>query len=259
VLLNVITQSFEVGVTIILDVFVLTLLLFRSKTLTWNNWVLPLTCSHVLFSLTGLALVILAKNQLWLFGIVGILGSLLIFALLTEMSCEWLGTKVHFSATEQIKKLLGPTLAKFFTPLVLAVSWDALVGGPGLMLEIAKWPLIHTLVGFSIIAAVVSGGTLLAIAVSHLLNSLGRLIPRLLLILTYGGKLGLMALLSTFMINGLNLSTESFGLETTIEQPVLIALLLTLCFFLLNHRILLVESRKEVIESLQGALKIDND
>jgi hypothetical protein len=257
--LAIFTLSLEVGITIILDVLVLTLLLFRTTTLTWTNWGKPLTYSHILFIVISLVLVIVTKNQPWLFGIVGFMGALLIFALLLEMSQDWLGKKTRFSITELIKKLLGSTLSKFFTPMVLAVSWDALVGGPGLMLVIATWPPLDILVGLGMIAAVVAGGTMLAIAASHLLNLLGHTIPSLLLTLTYGGKLGLMALLSVFMINGLNLGIESFGFETTVQQPILMALLLTLGFFLFNHKILLTNSRNEVAESLDGTLKVEDE
>jgi len=257
--LAVITLSLEVGITIILDVLVLTLLLFRTTILTWSNWGKPLTYSHILFIIISLVLVILTKNQPWLFGIVGFMGAVLIFALLLEMSQDWLGKVTSYSVTELIKKLLGPTLAKFFTPMVLAVSWDALVGGPGLTLVIATWPPLDIIIGLGLIAAVVAGGTMLAIAASHLLNLLGSNIPSLLLILTYGGKLGLMALLSVFMINGLNLGIQSLGFDASVQQPILIALLLTLGFFLLNHKNLLANSKNEVAESLHGTLKIEDD
>ncbi|MCA9361862.1 hypothetical protein KC906_00665 [Candidatus Kaiserbacteria bacterium] len=133
------------GAGIAIDVAIATLARFHHTDLSFRNWTLPITITHIAFPAIGYfifwgALAVGDSSGLQAF--LGTIGGVLVVLLVYEVLAEATGHKPIFELSECMGKLLpleGRTLRRFLA--VLAVSWDALLSGPALAAQAsaAKW------------------------------------------------------------------------------------------------------------------------
>jgi hypothetical protein len=146
------------GAGIAIDVTFATLAKFHDTNLSFRNWTLPITTTHILFPAFGYFVFWgVAEVLPWLRPFLGITGGILVALLVYEMIAEEADLEPVIAISHGISKLLPISTdhTRHFMA-VLAVSWDALLSGPAMAAQAkaAAWDTTEV-VGAIIIAGLV--------------------------------------------------------------------------------------------------------
>jgi hypothetical protein len=114
---------------------------FRNKTLSFRNWVLPITVTHITFPALGYY-AFWGLHTLWPTAgpIFGLVGFVLIGLFIYESFCELVDIPPLFGISEWFSELMGiePESSRLIM-VILAVSWDGLWCGPALASQAIHW------------------------------------------------------------------------------------------------------------------------
>jgi hypothetical protein len=138
-LISLLLPSILMGAGIAIDVAIATLARYHRDDLSFKNWTLPITITHITFPAIGYFL-FFGLQQVFpgLNIILGSIGGVLIALLVLEVLAESTGRKPAFELSDTIAKLLPlDRIGSQHILAVLAVSWDALLSGPALAAQAA--------------------------------------------------------------------------------------------------------------------------
>jgi len=148
------------GAGIAVDVALMTVSKFRDTSLSFRNWTLPITATHIVFPLVGYFLFwriaeAFPETELWL----GVAGFTLVALLIYEVLSEAADHQPFFSITDYIAGIFG--LRKDNSKrlvVILAVSWDALLSGPAISAQALAddWSTNEVLISFLFVGVVVA-------------------------------------------------------------------------------------------------------
>lgn len=161
--------SWGMGIGIALDVALATVSKFQDQELSFRNWTLPISLTHIGFPAIGFVLTWIATEYFpWLRPALGTLGFVLVAAFVYEVLCESIGKKPVWGISASLSQAID------FAPddtrriiAILAVSWDALWSGPAIASPTAAWTTMEVCGSFLIAGTVVA-----AIAQASLLTAL---------------------------------------------------------------------------------------
>ena len=251
-LLNFWIPSIILGLGIAVDVAIATIVQFRQK-LTWKEWTLPITLTHILFPAFGYYLFwgFSGSNYFLTLGL-GLIGTALILLFLYEALSDWIGHDIAYSVSEHITSTLnrlGLHFSKHWL-LILAVSWDALLSGPAKSAVATNWTTTEVLVSFFIAGTVVALIAEAALLVAHWLRK--RLVKahdeykniNTLVTFDVVGKF-----IESSVIGGFGVLSAITGFtngeQGDIYSSILIAALIISPFFLFQRENLLITARLE--------------
>ncbi|MFT7644848.1 MAG: hypothetical protein ACI9BF_000509 [Candidatus Paceibacteria bacterium] len=140
------------GFAIAIDVLVVTLSRFHDREISIKSWVLPLALTHSVFPAIGYG-IFWSAGVAWPQGkmIIGVLGFLLVAAVVYEIFMESLGKEIRYSLSHFLSHLFGvDKLQVRRWAIVLSVSWDALLCAPALipLAQSGNWTLGMTILSF---------------------------------------------------------------------------------------------------------------
>lgn len=160
------------GLGIGFDVAIATVARFRSPTLSWKNWTLPITATHV-------ALPALGYYSWWFFGNLapllllplGVAAAALVAVFLAEAFADWTGTEPLVSMPEFFPE--ADRAGAISWVAVMAVSMDALFSGPAkaAVANTYAWTQMEVLVSFLVAGVVVAMVAQIALFVARGLRS----------------------------------------------------------------------------------------
>jgi hypothetical protein len=164
------------GVGIAIDVAIATIVRFRSSSLTFSNWCLPITATHIILPAIGF-------YAWWFFGALssyllfplGIVASLLVGVFLYEQVCNWSGNEavvklpVLFTGEPNTEEGVRGNWVT-----ILAVSVDAAASGPAKasVASTYDWTSLEVAISFLVAGAVVF---LIAQVALFIARTLGRI------------------------------------------------------------------------------------
>lgn len=163
--------SILMGLGVAIDVVITTLARFQDERMTWRNWTLPITITHIFFPAFGYFLFWSLDDAFpLLHGLLGTIGFILVALYVYEVLSESIGNKPWFGISAWIgnKLQLSAARAGIFMAVV-AVSWDALWSGPARAAQAAAggWNGIEVFVSFIITGAVVALLAEAALTIAH--------------------------------------------------------------------------------------------
>lgn len=158
------------GAGIAVDVSLMTVSKFRDTSLSFRNWTLPITATHIVFPLVGYYLFwsiaeAFPKTELWL----GVAGFTLVALLIYEVTSEAIDHQPFFSITDRIASIFGlRSNDSERLVVILAVSWDALLSGPAISAQALAddWSTDEVLISFLFVGVVVATITETALRVA---------------------------------------------------------------------------------------------
>jgi hypothetical protein len=138
--------SILMGLGVAIDVALATLAKFNDSTLSWKNWTIPVTLTHVAFPAFGYFIFWFAGQTIpALQVLLGLIGFILVALFMYEVLANTTGREPFFGISRALGKMIGcsDTDARLFVA-ILAVSWDALWSGPAKAAQAAagdwSWP-----------------------------------------------------------------------------------------------------------------------
>ncbi|MEL7128090.1 MAG: hypothetical protein AAGK23_00945 [Pseudomonadota bacterium] len=175
--------SVLMGTGIAIDVILATIVQFNDERLSFRNWTLPVTITHIVFPALGYySFYIGGSAGAVMLSLFGLAGGLFLALFLYELTCEWLDIEPKFGiaawSLRQVEKVLGISADRveekhrrreLLSPqerivLILAVSWDALFSGPAksAQAESGQWSDSQVVYSFIIAGLVVTIASQLA-------------------------------------------------------------------------------------------------
>lgn len=146
--------SVLIGVGIAIDIAIATIARFHDKNLTFKNWTLLVTISHIVFPAIGYYIFWGMSDKFPdLRLILGVIGFTLVTLIIYEVFCESVGIKALFSLSNYISETFGfkeDDSRRLIA--ILAVSWDALASGPAIAAQASAsgWSADEVLLSFFI-------------------------------------------------------------------------------------------------------------
>jgi hypothetical protein len=244
------------GAGIAIDVMLATIVLYRSPTLSWQTWTLPITITHVSFPAFGYYGFWGASEALpWAMPVIGLLGAIIVGVFLLGTYCEWIGKEpfIDFptigkwtgltwlgSHSAPVGKLVGriglaaafALLANVVAPEILAVSWDALASGPAKASIIEGWSTEAVLLSFLIAGLTVALAATASLWGAKKLNQVTFHSKRKLTIFIGLSRLAEMGVIGGF---GINSAWKGFhehaSLPTSIALSFVFFTAVTICYW----------------------------
>jgi hypothetical protein len=166
--------SILMGVGIAIDVAMATVSKFRDRTMSFQNWTLPIMGTHILFPAFGYyGFWGLRKEFSILTPVLGGVGFLFVFLFVYEVVCEAIGKEPVFGISSWFSDLMG--LKEDDTRriiAILAVSWDALWSGPAKAAQavVGNWTTSEVMLSFPVAGVTVALVAELSLAVARSLQ-----------------------------------------------------------------------------------------
>ena len=159
--MSFVLASMLMGLGIAIDVVIATITRFRDRTVSFGNWTLPITVTHILLPAFGYyGWWFLGQEFEGLSTVLGLIAFALIATFLYEGICNWIGSSPVISLEPMTRWLFRNSAAeaKGRWIAILAVSMDALWSGPAkaAQAESGGWNDIQVMFSFFIAGAVVA-------------------------------------------------------------------------------------------------------
>lgn len=149
------------GLGIAIDVAIATVTRFRDMSVSFRNWTVPITATHILLPAIGYyGWWLLGQEFAGLSTVLGLMAFAMIGTFLYETICEWIGASALISLEPMTRWLFrssaDATTGRWIA--ILAVSMDALWSGPAkaAQAESGRWTDLEVLLSFFIAGAVVA-------------------------------------------------------------------------------------------------------
>lgn len=167
--------SILMGTGIAIDVLIATVSKFQDEHISWRNWTLPVTITHILFPAVGYFIFwSLDETFPLLHGALGIIGFWLVALYIHEVLADLNNTEPIFGISAWMSEQFGLRIGNTSTFVaVVAVSWDALWSGPARAAQAAAagWNGIEVFVSFIIAGVVVAIVAELALSLTRHLRA----------------------------------------------------------------------------------------
>ncbi len=166
--------SILMGVGIAIDVAMATVSKFRDRTMSFQNWTLPIMGTHILFPAFGYyGFWGLRKEFSALTPVLGFVGFIFVFLFVYEVVCEAIGKEPVFGISSWFSDRMG--LKEDDTRriiAILAVSWDALWSGPAKAAQAAagNWTIMEVVLSFPVAGMTVALVAEASLAVARILQ-----------------------------------------------------------------------------------------
>jgi hypothetical protein len=240
--------SLVIGISITIDVFIVTLSKFRNATLSIKNWTIPLTFLHVILLMIGyFSFWWIAETYPETETVLNLFAFGLIALLIYEIICESIDIKPVFGISSWLSKIisLSKDTSKHFVAII-AISLDAFSCGPAMSTEAIDndWSFIEISLSFLIIGITVAAFTQLALVGAWLFRKIEFHDTKKLTYLNFYGKYIELSVIGGFGILPLWKSTGLFLSEVSLLSSILISsLVIIVVFIFINERLFRNEYR----------------
>ena len=232
------------GAGIAIDVVITTVTRFHRPNMTFKSWVIPITCTHMLFPAFGYFVFWEAGNRYPILSpILGLIGFIFIASLIYEVVCESIGEIPKFAPTkffsEGLDKAFGmkehDTRNMF---AILAVSWDALWSGPALAASAANgdWSLRLVITSIILVGLFVFCITYSSLRVADMLRNKNFANYRALAYFIFWGTYAELSVIGGFGI--LSLWNGVYGEGNMWESIAVSAVLMAVIFFIFYRKMM---------------------
>lgn len=244
-LISFLIPSILMGVGIAIDVFISTTSKFQDRHLSWKNWTLPITLTHILFPAFGYFLFwVLSDYSPFINTLLSLIGFILVFLFIYEIISVSAGKKPVFGISEWIGNIFGfkEDDARLFIA-ILAVSWDALLSGPAKSAQALtnSWNTFEVLLSIAIAGLVVAIMAEVALFATRIMRKIEFKNPRSLTKFNVFGQYIELSVIGGFGV--MSLSYAFFEKVDLYSSIIISALVLALVFLLMfrplwkNHMI----------------------